>query len=437
VRAPRWFLIGLGIIVVVAGVVRVAYTLAVSADFPTVGDAETYHLLAENLAEGSGYVRPREDQPVPTAEFPPLFPGVLAVASLLGADSLTTQKLVTSMLGVVSVGLIGLLCRRVGGPAVGLTAAALAAVYPMLFQLDGALMAESLYLPLITATLLATYWAIDGRTPFRWAVAGLLAGLAALTRAEALLLVPLLFVPEAVRHAALDWRQRSLAVGAATLAVLVVVSPWLVRNWLTFDRFVPISNNSGTLIAGANCPRVYHGDFRGLWLLSCVEAVETEGGNEAERFARYREAGLDYARENLGDVPTVAGIRVLRTFGLHDVNGQLRWERLEGRDETWQKAGHRFFLVIAPLAVVGVLLAVRRRWIVWPLVAPVVLVIFTALISYGNQRFRIAAEPGLLVLASVTIVGGMTALRPSLTTLFAIPERRVPEPRQQKVPEIS
>jgi len=65
--------------------------------------------------------------------------------------------------------------------------------------------------------------------------------------------------------------------------------------------------------------------------------------------------------------------------------------------------------VLLPLAVVGVVLLVRRRVRVWPLLSTAVVVVLTTAFTYGQQRFRIAAEPSLVVLAAVSIaavVGG-------------------------------
>jgi hypothetical protein len=45
---------------------------------------------------------------------------------------------------------------------------------------------------------------------------------------------------------------------------------------------------------------------------------------------------------------------------------------------------------------------------VWPLLSTVALVSLTTVLTYGNQRFRIAAEPALLVLAAT----GLVALAP-------------------------
>lgn len=411
----RGFYGGLALVALVALTLRVAFTLAVSRHISVIGDAQTYHLLANNLAAGKGYIRPHDAIPTPTAEFPPLFPAVLAVVARLGGTGIEAQRIVTSFLGAAGVVMIGLLGRRVAGPVVGLTAAGIAAVYPMLLQADTSLMAESLYVPLIAATLLMTYMAIDSPSPGRWLGAGTLVALATLTRTEAIALVPLMIVPEALRRSGPDLRRRLVAAALVCAATGLVLAPWLIRNMTTFDRFVPVSNNSGTLLAGSSCDRVYSGPQKGLWRLDCIDEVSpTADMNEADVAAQYRREGVDYMRSHSGEVPGVVAVRVLRTFGLWDPSGQIAWETFEGRDQTWQTVGHRFFLVLAPLGVGGVVLLARRGRPWWPLVAPVVLVAMTSAMSYGSQRFRIVAEPGIVVAASVSLVALGTWIRSRL-----------------------
>ncbi len=77
----------------------------------------------------------------------------------------------TAFVGTATVVLIGLAGRQVRGatvgptvgPTVGIVAAGLAAVYPMFFQVDAALMAESLYLLLVAAFLFSIYRTLDDR----------------------------------------------------------------------------------------------------------------------------------------------------------------------------------------------------------------------------------------------------------------------------------
>ena len=87
----RAFLIAILAIALVALAVRVVFVLVVDPKLPDPGDATAYHLLANNLADGHGYIRPFDFRILhvtrPTAEYPPLFPALLAVPSFLGAKS--------------------------------------------------------------------------------------------------------------------------------------------------------------------------------------------------------------------------------------------------------------------------------------------------------------------------------------------------------------
>jgi Dolichyl-phosphate-mannose-protein mannosyltransferase len=414
------------VVVVAAGLaVRVAFTVVVDPKVPAVGDASAYHLLADELAAGHGMVRPFDlsigHRSVPTAEFPPLFPSLLAVVAVAGGKSVLAQRLAMTVVGAGTVALVGLLGRRVAGPGVGLLAAAGAAVHPMLFQSDATLMSETLDVFLVTLALVLAYRAVDRPTPARWAVLGLVLGAAALTRAEGLLLAVLLVVPLAGltrrRWRGADLGDGSLATvgvqtapamlaGAALLAVAVALVPWTVRNVVTFHELLPTSHNYGTALAGANCDRTWFTSQRGLWLLSCVDAV-TAGGpvtDEAATARRERAAGVRFARHHLGRAPAIAAVRLGRTWGVYDVRQQVYYETLEGRVLRWQRLGTHLDWVLYPLALAGLVVLARRREPAWPLASVVVAVSIAAVLTYGNQRFRAPAEPVLLVLAASPLV---------------------------------
>ncbi len=384
---------------------RIGYVLtAVRGKVQAFGDAGTYRLLAELLADGEGYIRPREfllaGERIPTAEFPPLWPMVLSVADLLGLDGVTEQRLVGSVVGATAVVVIGLLGAAVSDRVVGVIAAFGAAVYPQFVILDGSLLSEGLYLLLVSVVLLAVVSARidgDGSTRWWWVASGAL-GLAVITRSEAVLLVPLLVVPATRRIDRAVWLRLALL---ASTGVIVTMSLWTVRNAVSLGHAQPFTNNSGTLIAGANCGDVYDGVQIGLWRLDCVTAIDVGGRAEGDAAAFRRTVGLEYATDHLGQLPAVAAVRVLRTLGAWDIRTQLYFESLEGRDYQWLWAGWFMWLAMVPLATVGLVSRRRSRLETWPLVVPVLLVVVTAAVSYGNQRFRILGEPSMVVLAAV------------------------------------
>ncbi|HKA03547.1 MAG TPA: glycosyltransferase family 39 protein, partial [Acidimicrobiales bacterium] len=398
----------LAVVVGVALMARIAYVLAVVRDRSPVGDALTYVRLGRGLAHGHGYVRvdvlAATGRHVPTAEFPPLWPTMVAVPQRFGIGSATSLRVVGALIGAVTVAVIGLLGRRVATPTVGLVAAGLAAVNPYFISFDGSLQAEGLYALLVATVLLLVATALTDRATrwWWWVAAGFALGLAALTRTEALLLLAVVVVPVAKAGVgAADWWRR---VGVVCIGVAVLLGAWTARNAIRLHVFQPLTNNNGTLIAGGNCDGVYAGYQIGLWRLDCVQATDVTGRSETDAAARYRRAGLDYARDHRGRVPVVVAARVVRTWGAWNPSRQTDYESLEGRPKAWINASWVVGWFVLALAVVGAVGQRRRRRPMWLLLGPVVVATVTAAVGYGNSRFRMVAEPGLVVLAAVGIV---------------------------------
>jgi 4-amino-4-deoxy-L-arabinose transferase-like glycosyltransferase len=422
----RAFLIALAAIAIGAFAVRIIFVLVVDPKLPDIGDATAYHLLANNLADGRGYIRPFDFRILhvsrPTAEYPPLFPALLSVPSFFGATSVDAQRAFLCVVGAGTVALVGLLGRRVAGTMVGLVAAAIAAVYPMLFLSEAVLFAESLFVLLVAAVLLLAYRAAEAPSLLRFGSLGLVIGFSALTRAEGLLFTVVLVIPLAFGLRAVQPKRRLLLAGVAIGIALLTVVPWTIRNAVQLHAFVPVSNNIGTAIDGANCDLTYSGTQLGLWretfsqlgdearrrpqAEACFEGfdIRRRDFEEADVANFHRRSGVTYAREHLSRVPLVVAVRELRTWGLYAPRQQIEFESLEGRPRRWQQVGTVMYWVLLPLAVGGAAILVRRRVGVWPLLSTAVVVVVSTALTYGQQRFRAAAEPAIVVLAAAALV---------------------------------
>ena len=185
---------------------------------------------------------------------PPLhvwfFAACLKTALWLGQPVTTGVRIVQgvqSMLGAAMVFLgYGVVSRLFGNRRAGLVFAAFWAVWFPFIDLASTLFSEPLYLFLFTLHLwfLLRFDANGRLRELVWA--GLVLGGAALTRSPALYALafagPWLMARAWRQHP--TWRRRLLAAGRplAVLAVatLLVVGPWTARNWVVYQRFIPV-----------------------------------------------------------------------------------------------------------------------------------------------------------------------------------------------------
>ncbi len=154
-------------------------------------------------------------------------------------------RIAQAIVGTVVVALIGLLAAQLAGAMVGLVTLGLAAVYVPLVTVGGAVMSEPLFAVFMLAALAAALQHRRSRHRYRYALlAGVLGGLAILTRANALvLLLPLAVAVWDVRP-----RLSRAALGpplVLCVVALLTVTPWTVRNARVFHTFVPVSTQLG------------------------------------------------------------------------------------------------------------------------------------------------------------------------------------------------
>ena len=93
--------------------------------------------------------------------------------------------------------------------------------------------------------LLVTYSPAESNGWRAVAVFGLLTGMAALTRGQGALLLP---IAALYWVAIAGWRQAALSTAIAAIAAVVIISPWTIRNAVELHAFVPISTNSGAAL---------------------------------------------------------------------------------------------------------------------------------------------------------------------------------------------
>ncbi|MGZ6979398.1 MAG: ArnT family glycosyltransferase [Acidimicrobiia bacterium] len=414
-QGPRSFALGLLGIAIGALAVRVGTAFFYDAHTKLYGDAVWYWGVAGLFAHGDGFLQPFEAmvfQRVPTAAHPPLYAMYLSAVDLTFGSSVLLHRLWSCLPGTGTVVLLGLTARDLAGRRAGLIAAGLAALSIELFVQDTILWSEGMYGFTIALTLFAAYRYV--RRPDLLHV-GLLAAaiaLAALTRAEAVLLFVVLLVPLVLRNRSQPMGRRVGALGVGAVVAMVFIAPWLIyNNSGRFEHPVGITVTFGTLIGSSNCRATYFGSGIGGWGGDCRDTIPRpwpRDESEAER--RAQDAGFDYMSGHLDRLPLVVSARIGRTFGFYAPNKSISDALLleEAKIHRLTYLALAQYWLYLGLAVAGAVVLKRQRVTLIPFLAPVATVLVITVIGYGAVRFRMALDVILPVLAAVAIERWLT-----------------------------
>ncbi len=222
-------------------------------------DERWYQHLAAEWAAGHGFDPGATGMTISLARWPG-YPAALGTLYRIAGDSPWVVWTYHIALGAGACVVLAWIAARLTaaswGPRAGRLAGwctgALAAGHPFLLAQMRPAMTEAQYTFLAVAALALLLRCLESPSRGRAIALGVVTGLACLTRASGVVMVPalaagLLLTGGTPRHRA--------AVLAGMLAALALtVSPWAVRNALVWHQFVPLGTGGGYLFFSGNSP---------------------------------------------------------------------------------------------------------------------------------------------------------------------------------------
>lgn len=403
------------LVFLVALVVRLAYTwLAAGPDPTPSSDTASYDTVAWNLAQGAGFSLGEGPSAYPTAFVPPVVPWltsfVYRAAGHTYFAALILQCVLGALVPVLLYGLAGLLF----GTPVARVSAWLAVFDPLLVFFSGYLLTETAFAVAQLLALLATvHWV---RTPRRGRSlgAGMLWGLAALTRPTALLL-PLVMAAWAWVPIGLTVqpRERMRQILFLLLGMAVVVAPWTLRNAAALKAFVPVTTGAGRALLDSNNERVWNDPaLRGNALtVYSIEpyASALRGHSEPETDRRARAMAMTFLREHAAQWPAAAAAKVTRLWRLGAEGGTTgSWQREGSPLNGLLRHIDPLVLWSVPvflLALGGMVETLRgpRRWFQAVGLIPLAYTTLLATVFWGALRVRVPVQPMVLLYAAAGI----------------------------------
>ena len=357
---------------------------------------------------------------IEAADHPPAFILYLLGFSFLGLTSIGAHQVATLIVCAACVPLFGALGRRVGGDTVGIVAAMIGALHPAMWGWSQMIMSEPLAVFSVLALLLvALRWrdrAQSGEPLMRATILfGFVIGFAALSRAELLLLgVVLAFICFASRR----WMHFSKNLIVAGVVSALTISPWVIHNLMRFDETVLLSNGAQITLAATNCSQTYGGQFEAYWQMDCSEQamanirIKNPDADQSEIMGLLGSQTFDYIKENKTTAAKIAVLRVGRVLGLYRPLQQINFDHFpEGRSIFVARTAWLSYFLLLPFVITGAYMLRRRNRMLSILLAPAGVALFTCATTFGNTRYRMSAEPTMTVCASLAIVALVLALR--------------------------
>jgi 4-amino-4-deoxy-L-arabinose transferase-like glycosyltransferase len=262
-----------------------------------------------------------------------------------------------------------------------------------------ATLSEGLFIALVLGAIACTLAFLRSEDRWMWVVAaGALAGAAALTRTNGLvLLVPLLLAVPA--------RRRLLLLAVAAL----VIAPWTIRSSSELDSFIPTTTQAGFALAGVyNDEARDDDDYPAAWRVPVMapydQILRTARDKDEDELEReFRSEALGY----IADHPLYPGRVVywstVRMLNLADPEVEKFSAREASVGTTYAKFNRWSTWLLVAVAVAGAFTAAARAAPRWLWLTPVLLWLSIAIVI-GATRYRTPVDPFLILLAALAIV---------------------------------
>ncbi len=303
-------------------------------------------------------------------------------------------KIAQSIVGALGVVLIAIAAFRMAGRRPAMGAAALAALFPPLVWIAGFGYSESVFWPIGLALGLVVSRTLEQprSSVGRWALlSGLATGGAVLFRAATSPFVGIVSLW-------LLWKRQGLALAAFWLGLLLVLTPWTIRNYSHYGRFVVVASDGGvTFWTGNNPMATGEGDMAANPALKFanqkLRAEHPDLSEEQMEPVYYRES-LTWIRQHPVDWAVLMLKKVFYLVVPIGPSYQVHSRRYYG-------ASVLSVGLLLPLALLGLWrLGPRRGRLagMWLLAAAAVA---TCLVFFPQERFRIPViDPALILCAS-------------------------------------
>lgn len=341
----------------------------------------------------------------------PFYAWFLAVLIKIFNGAIVPIRLIQLLLGVVTLGLIFRLGKKIADWRASAVASVLYALYPTTTYFEGQLLLDSLF------TLLAL-WTFDLYLDFRagrgrgW-LFGAALGLTTITRPTILIFLPFLFIPTFSRTSPFSFSGRMKRTAIWMTAAGLIVFPVTAINYAFSDQVVLVSYQGGVNFYLGNNPDAdgYSSTFPGIgsdWSLKDIDyQADIETGHQL-RFNRqsqfWYEKGLNFFYEYPGKALALTAEKSCLLLSSREISNNRPLDLAIFANPLLSYLPVRFWLLLG-LSILPLFLLSGRRRDLLNLYFAIAVYAVSVIMFFVSARFRLPLVPVIAVLGGIGIIG--------------------------------
>jgi 4-amino-4-deoxy-L-arabinose transferase-like glycosyltransferase len=368
-------------VMVIAFALRFAWGISLDPHQLYFPDSRQWNGIALNFLSGNGLIVDEGAK----ALRPPVYSLFLSlVYSIFGKENLLAVRIVQALVSSCTCLIVYLLGKRLFTVTAAKVAMAACAVYPFFIYYSGAVLTETLFIFILSLIMLA----LAGR---RFAWAGVLFGFGILCRSELVVFFFFALVGTFVVLRRKEALRKAVIMAAITGALLL---PWMLRNYLAFHAFVPLTTMSGYTFYEGNSPHNPTGGPGGA-----LPFPDTRGMSEIEKDRFLRHEAIRAIRENPRRMIPLMASKFKRLWNI-----KLNTDNPAYASRLTVLASMISFTPLLLLFIIGLVVSWKRRR---ELIYLYLLVLSTTAINLAfvsSLRYRLPLEPFMIVVASYALV---------------------------------
>lgn len=390
---------------------------------PTVGKSPDMYLsIARNLVSDQGFrVTPETAETMMRGPGYPYFLAGLFI--IFGESHILIQLSNIAMVLGTAVIVFTLTRRFTENVPVSLLSAMILTFHPAILLLETRASLECLFMFLLALFMLLFYRALEQNSLHRFFIAGLVLGLALLTRTTPLLILGLLFLYLlTVYRQNKPWKHATVKIAVLSLGMFLVLSPWMARNYSlmgtpTFsESLIGVAAFQGAYITktmsdGRSYSERVHESSVATSKLAAANGVP---------FVRFEDDKYWDLFFSIEDELMYNKILLTHTLGEYSQNPLFFAKHclynavrfwFQGATPKITILGTVIMLPIMVLAGIGLVRGIRHGLRVIPLALPIIAVYAVSIPLISNARYTTPLLPFLLVMAGIALTRSLPSQR--------------------------